>query len=154
MDLEIIPIRTISWKSKHAQVQTRQQLATDSLNVVCSLSRGMKLQHFDRLKVRELVDKHLCKMIIKAKSGYGRTKKDIDQTVFRNKAHFARLEAVRIFVAYAAHKSFPIYQMDVKTAFLNGPLKERRFMLAPPKGFFVDPDHPEKFYNHSEESFV
>ncbi|GJR49363.1 retrovirus-related pol polyprotein from transposon TNT 1-94 [Tanacetum coccineum] len=35
----------------------------------------------------------------------------------------ARLEAVRIFVAYAAHKSFPIYQMDVKTAFLNGPLK-------------------------------
>ncbi|GJU50223.1 retrovirus-related pol polyprotein from transposon TNT 1-94 [Tanacetum coccineum] len=39
-------------------------------------------------------------------------------------APVARLEAVRIFVAYAAHKSFPIYQMDVKTAFLNGPLKE------------------------------
>ncbi|GJT53279.1 retrovirus-related pol polyprotein from transposon TNT 1-94 [Tanacetum coccineum] len=36
----------------------------------------------------------------------------------------ARLEAVRIFVAHAAHKSFPIYQMDVKTAFINGPLKE------------------------------
>ncbi|GJX02550.1 retrovirus-related pol polyprotein from transposon TNT 1-94 [Tanacetum coccineum] len=35
-----------------------------------------------------------------------------------------RLEAVRISVAYVAHKSFPIYQMDVKTAFLNGPLKE------------------------------
>nr|GEY46151.1 hypothetical protein [Tanacetum cinerariifolium] len=39
-------------------------------------------------------------------------------------APVARLEAVRIFIAYAAHKSFPIYQMDVKTAFLNGPLKE------------------------------
>ncbi|GKA87536.1 retrovirus-related pol polyprotein from transposon TNT 1-94 [Tanacetum coccineum] len=39
-------------------------------------------------------------------------------------APVARLEAVRIFVAHAAHKSFPIYQMDVKTAFLNGPLKE------------------------------
>nr|GEX92850.1 hypothetical protein [Tanacetum cinerariifolium] len=36
----------------------------------------------------------------------------------------ARLEVVRIFVAYDAHKSFPIYQMDVKTEFLNGPLKE------------------------------
>ncbi|GJT83163.1 retrovirus-related pol polyprotein from transposon TNT 1-94 [Tanacetum coccineum] len=36
-------------------------------------------------------------------------------------APVARLEAVRIFVAHAAHKSFPIYQMDVKTAFLNGP---------------------------------
>ncbi|GKB92079.1 retrovirus-related pol polyprotein from transposon TNT 1-94, partial [Tanacetum coccineum] len=39
-------------------------------------------------------------------------------------APVARLEAVRIFVAYVAHKSFPIYQMDVKTAFLNGLLKE------------------------------
>nr|GEW97569.1 retrovirus-related Pol polyprotein from transposon TNT 1-94 [Tanacetum cinerariifolium] len=39
-------------------------------------------------------------------------------------APVARLEAVRIFVAYAAHKSFPIYQMDVKMTFLNGPLKE------------------------------
>nr|GEW25903.1 retrovirus-related Pol polyprotein from transposon TNT 1-94 [Tanacetum cinerariifolium] len=36
----------------------------------------------------------------------------------------AWLEAVRIFIAYAAHKSFSVYQMDVKTTFLNGPLKE------------------------------
>ncbi|GKE07932.1 retrovirus-related pol polyprotein from transposon TNT 1-94 [Tanacetum coccineum] len=36
----------------------------------------------------------------------------------------ARLEVVRMFVAYAAHKNFTIYQMDVKTAFLNGPFKE------------------------------
>ncbi|GKB31010.1 retrovirus-related pol polyprotein from transposon TNT 1-94, partial [Tanacetum coccineum] len=39
-------------------------------------------------------------------------------------APVARLEAVRIFVAYATHKNFPIYQMDVKTTFLNGPLKK------------------------------
>ncbi|GKB44663.1 retrovirus-related pol polyprotein from transposon TNT 1-94 [Tanacetum coccineum] len=36
----------------------------------------------------------------------------------------ARLEAVWLFVAYAAHKSFPVYQMDVKTTFLYGPLNE------------------------------
>ncbi|GKB93692.1 retrovirus-related pol polyprotein from transposon TNT 1-94 [Tanacetum coccineum] len=39
-------------------------------------------------------------------------------------APVARLEAVRIFIAYVAHKSFPIYPMDVKTTFLSGPLKE------------------------------
>nr|GEU54580.1 ribonuclease H-like domain-containing protein [Tanacetum cinerariifolium] len=59
-------------------------------------------------------------------------------------APVARLEAVQIFVAYAAHKSFPIYQMDVKTAFLNGPLKEEVY-VAQPDGF-VDPDHPKKVY--------
>ncbi|GJX05220.1 retrovirus-related pol polyprotein from transposon TNT 1-94 [Tanacetum coccineum] len=44
-------------------------------------------------------------------------------------APVARLEAVRIFVAHAAHKSFPIYQMDVKTAFLNGPLMEEVYSM-------------------------
>nr|GEU68711.1 hypothetical protein [Tanacetum cinerariifolium] len=59
-------------------------------------------------------------------------------------APVARLEAVRIFVAYATHKSFPIYQMDVKTTFLNGPLKEEVY-VAQPEGF-VDPDHLENVY--------
>ncbi|GJZ55775.1 retrovirus-related pol polyprotein from transposon TNT 1-94, partial [Tanacetum coccineum] len=40
-------------------------------------------------------------------------------------APVAQLEVVRIFVAYATHKSFTIYQMDMKTYFLNGPLKEK-----------------------------
>ncbi|GJQ95917.1 retrovirus-related pol polyprotein from transposon TNT 1-94 [Tanacetum coccineum] len=56
----------------------------------------------------------------------------------------ARLEAVRIFLAYAAHKSFLIYQMDIKMAFLNGLLKEEIY-VAQPDGF-VDPDHPKKVY--------
>ncbi|GKC54982.1 putative reverse transcriptase domain-containing protein [Tanacetum coccineum] len=56
----------------------------------------------------------------------------------------ARLEAVWIFVAYAAHKSFLIYQMDVKMAFLNGLLKEDVY-VAQPDGF-VNPNHPDKVY--------
>ncbi|GJW80186.1 retrovirus-related pol polyprotein from transposon TNT 1-94 [Tanacetum coccineum] len=40
-------------------------------------------------------------------------------------APVARLEAARMFIAYAAHKNITIFQMDVKTAFLNGPLKEQ-----------------------------
>nr|GEV05539.1 integrase, catalytic region, zinc finger, CCHC-type, peptidase aspartic, catalytic [Tanacetum cinerariifolium] len=59
-------------------------------------------------------------------------------------APVARLEALWIFIAYAAHKYFLIYQMDVKTAFLNGPLKEEVY-VAQLDGF-VDPDHPEKVY--------
>nr|GFC38547.1 Gag-Pol polyprotein [Tanacetum cinerariifolium] len=43
-----------------------------------------------------------------------------------------------------AHKSFPIFQMDMKTVFLNGPLKEEVY-VAQPDGF-VEPDHPEKVY--------
>nr|GEW24940.1 hypothetical protein [Tanacetum cinerariifolium] len=57
---------------------------------------------------------------------------------------FVRLEAVQIFIAYAEHKCFPIYQMDIKMAFLNGPLKEEVY-VAQPDGF-VDPDHLEKVY--------
>ncbi|GJU18967.1 retrovirus-related pol polyprotein from transposon TNT 1-94 [Tanacetum coccineum] len=93
-----------------------------------------------------------------------KNKKDEDQTVIRNKARLvakgfaqeegidfeesfalvARLEVVWLFVAYAAHKSFPIYQMDVKTAFLKGPQKEEVYVTQPDG--FVDPDHPEKVY--------
>nr|GEV21498.1 retrovirus-related Pol polyprotein from transposon TNT 1-94 [Tanacetum cinerariifolium] len=59
-------------------------------------------------------------------------------------APVARLEAVRIFVAYATYKSFTIYHMDVKMAFLNGPLKEEVYVAQ--QDGFVDPDHPEKVY--------
>nr|GEV61546.1 hypothetical protein [Tanacetum cinerariifolium] len=56
----------------------------------------------------------------------------------------ARLEAVWIFVAYVAHKSFPTYEMDVKTEFLNGPLKEEGY-VAQLDGF-INPDYLEKVY--------
>nr|GEZ34973.1 hypothetical protein [Tanacetum cinerariifolium] len=59
-------------------------------------------------------------------------------------APIARLEAIRLFIAYAAHKSFTIYQMDVKIAFLYGPLKEEVYVNQPYG--FVDPYHPDKVY--------
>ncbi|GJY52468.1 retrovirus-related pol polyprotein from transposon TNT 1-94 [Tanacetum coccineum] len=102
-------------------------------------------------------------MVIKLKWLW-KNKKDEDNTVICNKARLvakgyaqeegidfeesfapvARLEAVWIFVAYAAHISFLIYQIDVKTDFLNGSLKEEVY-VARPDGF-VDPDHQEKVY--------
>nr|GEV22892.1 retrotransposon protein, putative, unclassified [Tanacetum cinerariifolium] len=59
-------------------------------------------------------------------------------------APVARLEAVRLFIVYAAHKSFTVYQMDVKTTFLYGPLKEEVYVNQPHG--FVDPYHPDKVY--------
>nr|GEW36910.1 copia protein [Tanacetum cinerariifolium] len=60
-------------------------------------------------------------------------------------APVTHLEAVRLFIAYVTHKSFPIYQMDVKTTFLNGPLKEEVFVNQPDG--YVDPHHPNKVYH-------
>ncbi|GJW44569.1 retrovirus-related pol polyprotein from transposon TNT 1-94 [Tanacetum coccineum] len=100
-----------------------------------------ELHQFDRLQVWELVDKPFGKTVIKLKWLW-KNKKDEDQT--ESFAPVARLEAVRIFVAYTAHKYFPIYQMAVKMTFLNGPLKEEVYVAQPDD--FVDPDHLEKVY--------
>ncbi|GJX32743.1 retrovirus-related pol polyprotein from transposon TNT 1-94 [Tanacetum coccineum] len=60
-------------------------------------------------------------------------------------APVARIEAIRIFVANAANKNMTIFQMDVKTAFLNGELKEEVY-VSQPEGF-VDQDYPSHVYN-------
>ncbi|GJR58602.1 retrotransposon protein, putative, unclassified [Tanacetum coccineum] len=91
-----------------------------------------ELNQFKRLDVWELIE---------FAKGYGQEDGiDFEESF----APVARLEAVRIFVAYAAHKNFPIYQMDVKTTFLNGPLKEEIFVRQPDG--FVDPDFPNHVY--------
>nr|GEU93532.1 hypothetical protein [Tanacetum cinerariifolium] len=56
----------------------------------------------------------------------------------------ARLEAIRIFLAYAAHKNMVVYQMDVKTTFFNGNLREEVY-VSQPDGF-VDPNNPNHVY--------
>nr|GEW04957.1 hypothetical protein [Tanacetum cinerariifolium] len=56
----------------------------------------------------------------------------------------AWMEAIRIFLAYVAHKSFFVFQMDVKTAFLHGSLKEDMY-VSQPEGF-IDADHPIHVY--------
>nr|GEY87696.1 retrovirus-related Pol polyprotein from transposon TNT 1-94 [Tanacetum cinerariifolium] len=63
---------------------------------------------------------------------------DYDETF----APIARIEAIRLFLAYVAHKDFIVFQMDVKTTFLNGILKEEEYVGQPP-GFVIKqyPDH-------------
>nr|GEV84168.1 retrovirus-related Pol polyprotein from transposon TNT 1-94 [Tanacetum cinerariifolium] len=122
-----------------------------------------ELHQFDRLNVWELVDRPLCTNVINLKWLW-KNKRDEENTVIQNKSRLvakgyaqkegvdfeesfapgARLEAVRLFIAYAAHKSFTVYQMDVKTTFLYGPLKEEVYVNQPDG--FVDPYHPDKVY--------
>ncbi|GJR07532.1 putative ribonuclease H-like domain-containing protein [Tanacetum coccineum] len=59
-------------------------------------------------------------------------------------AHVARIEAIRLFLAYASFMGFLVYQMDVKSAFLYGTIEEEVYVTQPPG--FKDPDHPDKVY--------
>ncbi|GKE35886.1 putative ribonuclease H-like domain-containing protein, partial [Tanacetum coccineum] len=59
-------------------------------------------------------------------------------------APVARIEAIRLFLAYASFKDFIMYQMDVKSAFLYGKIEEEVYVCQPPG--FEDPDFPDKVY--------
>nr|GFB18073.1 retrovirus-related Pol polyprotein from transposon TNT 1-94 [Tanacetum cinerariifolium] len=65
---------------------------------------------------------------------------DYDETF----APVSRIEAIRLFLAYAAHKDFTVFQMDVKMAFLNGILKEEVYVGQPPG--FVSKQYPDHVY--------
>nr|GFB09355.1 retrovirus-related Pol polyprotein from transposon TNT 1-94 [Tanacetum cinerariifolium] len=109
-----------------------------------------ELHEFERLEVWELVPRPDKVMVITLKWIY-KVKLDELGGILKNKARLvargyrqeegidfeelfapvARLEAIRIFMAYAAHKNMVVYQMDVKTAFLNGNLREDVYVSQP-----------------------
>jgi hypothetical protein len=73
--------------------------------------------------------------------GYSQVKGlDFDETY----APVARLESVRILLAYATYHGFKLYQMDVKSAFLNGPIKEEVYVEQPPS--FEDSEYLNHVY--------
>nr|GEW70185.1 retrovirus-related Pol polyprotein from transposon TNT 1-94 [Tanacetum cinerariifolium] len=122
-----------------------------------------ELNEFECLEVWELVPRPDKVMVITLKWIY---KVNLDELegILKNKARLvargyrqeegidfeesfapvARLEAIRIFFAYAAHNNMVVYQMDVKTAFLNGNLREEVYVSQPDR--FMDPDNPNHVY--------
>ncbi|KAJ0568464.1 putative RNA-directed DNA polymerase [Helianthus annuus] len=121
-----------------------------------------ELQQFQKLGVWKLVEKPAGYKKIGTRWVF-KCKKDDRGVVIRNKAHLvvqgfrhiegidynevytpvARLEAIRIFLAYASFKGFKVYQMDVKSAFLHGVVEEEVYVEQPPG--FEDPIHPIGF---------
>nr|GEZ68367.1 retrovirus-related Pol polyprotein from transposon TNT 1-94 [Tanacetum cinerariifolium] len=147
---------TVSSSENINQAETyaeNDQVADDEfINIFCTpvQDRGEtsslheELHQFDQLDVWELVDRPLCTNVINLKWLW-KNKRDEENTVIRNKSRLvAKGEAVTLFIAYVAHKSFTVYQMDVKLAFLYGPLKEEVYVNQPDG--FVDPYHPDKVY--------
>nr|GEU39479.1 retrovirus-related Pol polyprotein from transposon TNT 1-94 [Tanacetum cinerariifolium] len=122
-----------------------------------------ELDQFARLNVCRLVPRPEDKSVIKTKWIF-KNKKDESSLVIRNKARLvavgysqqkgidydetfapvAQIEAICLFLAYAAHKDFTIFQMDVNTTFLNGILKEEVY-VGQPLGF-VSKQYPDHVY--------
>ncbi|GJR59162.1 putative ribonuclease H-like domain-containing protein [Tanacetum coccineum] len=122
-----------------------------------------ELLQFKLQQVWVLVDLPHGMKVIGTKWVY-RNKRDERGVVVRNKARLvaqgytqeegidydevfapvARIEAIRLFLAFASFMGFIVYQMDVKSAFLYGTIDEEVYVSQPPG--FVDPDHPKKVY--------
>ncbi|GKA06931.1 putative ribonuclease H-like domain-containing protein, partial [Tanacetum coccineum] len=123
-----------------------------------------ELNEFEHLEVWELVPRPDKVMVITLKWIY-KVKLDELGGILKNKARLvargyrqeegidfeesfapvARLEAIRIFLAFAAHMNMVVYQMDVKTVFLNGNLREEVY-VSQPDGF-VDKDKPNSHFS-------
>ncbi|GJV72800.1 putative ribonuclease H-like domain-containing protein [Tanacetum coccineum] len=122
-----------------------------------------ELLQFKLQQVWTLVDLPHGKRAISTKWVY-RNKKDERGIMIRNKARMvaqgytqeegiyynevfapvARIEAIRLFLAYASFKDFVVYQMDVKSAFLYGKIEEEVYVCQPPG--FEDPEFPDRVY--------
>ncbi|GJW46105.1 retrovirus-related pol polyprotein from transposon TNT 1-94 [Tanacetum coccineum] len=165
----IIPtiVHTAAPNSEHVTKWTKDHPLD---NIIGELKRPIEaiqeeLNEFERLKVWELVPRPDKVMVITLKWIY-KVKLDELGGILKNKARLvargyrqeeginfeksftlvARLDAIRIFLAHAAHMNMSVYQMDVKTAFLNGILRKEVY-VSQPDGF-VDQDN----LNHISQS--
>nr|GEW90982.1 Gag-Pol polyprotein [Tanacetum cinerariifolium] len=138
---------------QHNNKWTKPKMYKEALTQSCWIeSMQEELNEFERLEVWELIPRPNKVMMITLKWIY-KVKLDELGGILKNKARLvahgyrqeegsdfeesfalvARLEAIRIFLAYAAHKNMVVYQMDVKTAFLNG-----LQISQSPRGIFIN----------------
>ncbi|GJU70982.1 uncharacterized mitochondrial protein-like protein [Tanacetum coccineum] len=164
---DVIPtvVKTAAPNSEHVTKWTKDHPLD---NIIGELERPIdamqeELHEFEHLEVWELVPHPDKVMVITLKWIY-KVKLDELGGILKNKARLvargyrqeegidfeesfapvARLDAIQIFLAYAAHMNMVVYQMDVKTAFLNGILREEVYVSQPDE--FVDQDNPNHVY--------
>nr|GEY44100.1 retrovirus-related Pol polyprotein from transposon TNT 1-94 [Tanacetum cinerariifolium] len=177
---EVTSVQSSSTVSSHSIVQPDHQIPQhnmepktykEALTQSCWIEAMQEeLNEFERLKVWELVPR-LDKVTVITLKWIYKVKLDELGGILKNKAclvargyrqeegiYFeesfapvARLEAIRIFLAYASHKNMVVYQMDVKTTFLNGNLREEVY-VSQPDGF-VDQDNPNHVYKLKKDLY-
>nr|GEU32618.1 hypothetical protein [Tanacetum cinerariifolium] len=131
------PLYKIIGDSK-SSVRTRGQLANSCL-FSCLLSSIEPANMAEALRDTDWNKKDESSLVIQNKArlvavGYSQQEGiDYDETF----APVARIKAIRLFLAYAAYKDFTVFQMDVKTSFLNGILKEEVYVGQPPESEYV-----------------
>ena len=123
-----------------------------------------ELNNFERNKVWRLVPRPTGNHNVIGTKWIFKNKQDAHGIIIRNKARLvaqgysqvegidygetfapvARLESIRLLIAYASHHNFKLQQMDVKSAFLNGPINELVYVKQPPG--FEDPYFPDHVY--------
>ncbi|GJW56779.1 putative ribonuclease H-like domain-containing protein [Tanacetum coccineum] len=156
--MNVSPIPTTRIDKDHP----KDQIIGD-LNSAIQTRRMTKIFDEHAMKVWTLVNLPNGKRAIRTKWVF-RNKKDERGIVIRNKARLvaqgytqeegidydevfapvARIEAIRLFLAYASFMGFIVYQMDVKSAFLYGTIEEEVYVCQPPG--FEDPQFPDKVY--------
>ena len=105
----------------------------ESKNVI-----GTKWVFKNKSDEKEIITRNKARLVAQ---GYSQVEGlDFDETF----APVARLESVRLLLAIACHLKFTVYQMDVKSAFLNGILQEEVYVEQPPS--FLDPSHPNHVF--------
>ncbi|GJU50255.1 retrovirus-related pol polyprotein from transposon TNT 1-94 [Tanacetum coccineum] len=112
------------------EIPSDQSSSSDSIHTIIKAMQE-ELNEFERLEVWELIPRPDKVMVITLK------------WIYKWKA-IQQGDAKRIFLAFATHINMVVYQMDVKTAFLNGNLREDVY-VSQPNGF-VDPDNPSHVY--------
>ncbi|GKA31808.1 putative ribonuclease H-like domain-containing protein [Tanacetum coccineum] len=145
----------------HSAVQTRKDES-------CVEAMQEELLQFQLQKVWILVDFPFGKKVIGTKWVF-RNKRDERGIVVKNKVRLvaqghkqeegidydevftlvSKIEAIKLFLAFASYMGFPVYQMDVKSAFLYATIGEEVYVHQPPG--FVDPAHPNKVYKVKQQ---
>ncbi|GJV57976.1 putative ribonuclease H-like domain-containing protein [Tanacetum coccineum] len=107
-----------------------------------NISHALQDESWVEAMQEELLQFKLQKVWILVDLPFGKKEEGINyDEVF---APVARIEAIRLFLAFASFMGFPIYQIDVKSVFLYGSIEEEVYVHQPPG--FVDPAHPNKVY--------